>query len=129
MRSPRLALAADLHPPAAPAGERYALSCEQRAGTRRISRFPIERTIAAICIRLRRFCYVIASLGGRITWIQCRQVGVSCATDKEAGNRDERARNQATLHQCTPCNHSIHVHGPLGNNVPDPVQSTELDQL
>jgi hypothetical protein len=118
----------DLHPPAAPRGERYALSREERAGTHRISRLLKERTIPAICIGLRRFCNVIAPPRGRITRIQCRQVGMSSATDKEACNRNERARNQATLHQRTPCNHSIHVHGPLGNNVPDPVQSTEPDQ-
>src|ERR1700682_6259490 len=117
-----------LHPPAAPPGERYSLSREERAGTHRISRLLIERTIPAICIGLRRFCNVIAPSRGRITWIQCRQVGMSSATDKEARNRKERARNQAALHQRTPCNNSIHVHGPLGNNVPDPVQSKEPDQ-
>jgi hypothetical protein len=84
----------DLHPPAAPPGERYALSREERAGTRRISRLLIERTIPAICIGLRRFCNVIAPSRGRITWIQCRQVGgMSSATDKEACNRNKRARN------------------------------------
>jgi len=118
----------DLHPPAAPPGERYALSREERAGTHRISRLLIERTIPAICIGLRRFCNVIAPSRRRIAWIQCRHVGMSSATDKEACNRNERARNQAALHQRTPCNHTIHVHGPLGNNVPDPLQSTEPDQ-
>src|SRR5450631_472540 len=118
----------DLHPPAAPPAESYALSREERAGTHRIARLLIERTIPAICIGLRRFCNVIAPSRGRITRIQCRQVGMSSATDKEACDRNERARNQAALHQRTPCNHSIHVHGPLGNNIPDPVQSTEPDQ-
>src|SRR5450631_1553296 len=110
----------DLHPPAAPPGERYALSREERAGTHRISRLLIERTIPAICIGLCRFCNVIAPSRGRITRIQCRQVGMSSATDKETCNRNDRARNQAALQQRTPCNHSIHIHGPLGNNVPDP---------
>src|ERR1700689_4357555 len=119
----------DLHPPTAPPGERYALSREERAGTHRISRLPIERTIPAICNGLRRFCNVIAPSRGRITRIQCRQVGISSATDKEACNRNERTCNQAALHQRTPCNHSIHVHGPLGKNVSDPVQSTEPDQM
>jgi hypothetical protein len=117
----------DLHPPAAPRGERYALSREERAGTHRISRLFIQRTIPAICIGLCRFCNVIAPSRGRIIRIQCRQV-CSSATDKETCNRNERACNQAALHQRTPCNHSIHVHGPLGNHVPDPVQSTEPDQ-
>src|ERR1700733_11615323 len=76
--------AASLHPPAAPPGERYALSREERAGTHRISRLLIERTIPAICIGLRRFCNVIAPPCGRIIWIQCRQFGMSRATDKEA---------------------------------------------
>src|ERR1700730_11322066 len=118
----------DLHPPAAPPGERYALSREERAGTHRISRLLIERTIPAICVGLCRFCNVIAPSRGRITRIQCRQVGMSSATNKEARNRNERARNQAALHQRPQCDHFIHVHGPLGNNVPDPVQSTEPDQ-
>jgi hypothetical protein len=114
----------DLHPPAAPSGEGYALPREERAGTRRISRLLIERTITAICIGFCRFCNVIAPSRGRITWIQCRQVCTSSATDKEACNRNERARNQTASHQCTPCNHSIHVHDPLGNYVPDSVHST-----
>ena len=118
----------DLHPPAAPPGERYALSREERAGTHRISRLLIERTIPAICIGLRRFCNVIAPPRGRITRIQCWQVGMSSATDKEACNRNERARNQSAPHQRAPCNHSIHVHGPLANNAADPVQSTEPDR-
>jgi hypothetical protein len=118
----------DLHPPAAPPGERYALSREEDAGAHRISRLLIQRTIPAIRIGLRRFRNVIAPSRGRITRIQCWQVGISSATDKEACNRNERACNQATLHQRTPCNHFIHVHGPLGNNVPEPVQSTEPDQ-
>src|SRR5580658_8494551 len=109
----------DLHPPAAPPGERYALSREERAGTNRISRLLIERTIPAIRNGFRRFCNVIAPSRGRITRIQCRQVGISGATDKETCNRNERTCNEATLHQRTPCNHSIHVHGPLGNNPPD----------
>jgi len=116
----------DLHPPAAPSGERYALSCEERAGTHRIACLLIERTIPAIFNGLRRFCNVIAPSRGRITRIQCRQVGVSSAVDKEACNRSERASNQAALHQRTPRNHSIDVRGPLGNN--RPVQSTEPDQ-
>src|ERR1700678_1652613 len=91
----------DLHPPAAPPGERYALSREERAGTRRISRLLIERTIPAICDGLRRFCDVIAPSRGRITRIQCRQVGMSNATEKEPRNRNQRARNQAVLHQRT----------------------------
>src|SRR5580658_5061103 len=103
---------ADLHPPAAPPGERYALAREERAGTHRIPCLLIERTIAAIRIGLRRFCNVIAPPRGRIIRIQCRQVGVSRATDKETCNRNERARNQAALRQRSPCNYSIHVRGP-----------------
>jgi transposase len=103
----------DLHPPTAPRGERYALSREEYAGTHRISRLLIERTIPAICIGLRRFCNVIAPSRGRIIRIQCRQVRISSATDKEACNWSERACDQAAPHQRTPCNHRIHVHGPL----------------
>src|ERR1700685_342122 len=84
----------DLHPPAAPPGERYALAREERAGTHRIARLLIERTIPAICIGLCRFCNVIAPPRGRITRIQCRQVGISIAADKEACNRNDRACNQ-----------------------------------
>jgi hypothetical protein len=46
----------DLHPAAAPPGERYAFPREDRAGTRRISGLLIERTIPAICNGLRRLC-------------------------------------------------------------------------
>ena len=119
----------DLHPPAAPRGVRYALSREERAGTHRIARLLIERAIPAICVGLRRFRNVIAPSRGRIIGIQCRQVGsMSSATDKEACNRSECARYQAALHERTPCNHTTHVHVPLGCNFPDPVQSTAPDQ-
>jgi len=106
----------NLHPAAAPAGEGYALPGEKRARTHRIPHLLIERTIPAICNGFRRFCYIIAPSRRRITRIQCRQVGISSATDKEACNRNERASNQAALYQSTPCNHSMHVHTPLGNN-------------
>jgi hypothetical protein len=84
---PQVSKGSDLHPPAAPPGERYALSREERAGAHRISRLLIDRTIPAICIGLRRFCNVIAPSRGRIVRIQCRQVGRSSATVKEDCNR------------------------------------------
>src|SRR5476649_1856163 len=105
----------DLHPPAAPTGELYALSREERAGTHRIACLLIKRTIPAIFNGLRRLCNVIAPSRGRITRIKCRQVGVSSAIEGKACNWNERTCNQAALHYCTPRNHSTHVHGPLGN--------------
>jgi hypothetical protein len=53
---------------------------------------------------------------------------MSSATEKQACNWNERAGNQTAFHQRTPRYHSIHVHDPLGINVPGPVLSMESDQ-
>jgi hypothetical protein len=84
------------------------------AGARCITRLTLKlQTTGTTRVRFRRLGDITQCLCGRIVWIHRRRSRGS-QVDEKPGRRYKRARNEATPHESTPRDSSIHDGDPPG---------------